>query len=144
VLKGKKHPNGYMAVCLTLKDGSHKDFLVHRLVCLAFHGAPTREQTDVNHIDHNKQNNRPENLEWCTRSENMRAAVRFGAMDRQRKAVAESNKRRSKPVIGTTIDGKEVVRFESITAARKGGYSKVSNVLSGEQKTAGGLYWRYA
>lgn len=43
---------------------------VHRIVATAFHGpAPTPDHV-VDHIDTNRQNNRPENLRWCTRLEN--------------------------------------------------------------------------
>lgn len=44
---------------------------VHRIVATAFHGvAPTKEHV-VDHIDTNKRNNRPENLRWVTRLENI-------------------------------------------------------------------------
>lgn len=44
---------------------------IHRIVATAFHGeAPTNEHV-VDHIDTNKQNNRPENLRWVTRLENV-------------------------------------------------------------------------
>ncbi|MGE5354953.1 MAG: HNH endonuclease signature motif containing protein [Deltaproteobacteria bacterium] len=44
---------------------------IHRIVATAFHGeAPTKEHV-VDHIDTNKQNNRPENLRWVTRLENI-------------------------------------------------------------------------
>ena len=44
---------------------------VHRIVATAFHGkAPTKEHV-VDHIDTNRQNNRPENLRWVTRLENI-------------------------------------------------------------------------
>jgi hypothetical protein len=44
---------------------------IHRIVATAFHGdAPTKEHV-VDHIDTNKQNNRPENLRWLTRLENI-------------------------------------------------------------------------
>src|SRR5690606_33264684 len=44
---------------------------IHRIVATAFHGeAPTSEHV-VDHIDTNKQNNRPENLRWVTRLENV-------------------------------------------------------------------------
>ena len=44
---------------------------VHRLVCTAFHGVPDDPNLVVDHIDTNRQNNRPENLRWLTRLENI-------------------------------------------------------------------------
>lgn len=44
---------------------------VHRIVATAFHGKPPTEEHVVDHIDTNKQNNRPENLRWVTRLENI-------------------------------------------------------------------------
>lgn len=43
---------------------------VHRIVAFAFHGNPPTEQHVVDHIDTNRQNNRPENLRWLTKLEN--------------------------------------------------------------------------
>lgn len=44
---------------------------VHRIIATAFHGdSPTKEHV-VDHIDTNKQNNRPDNLRWVTRLENI-------------------------------------------------------------------------
>lgn len=44
---------------------------VHRIVCRAFHGDPPTETHVVDHIDTNRANNRPENLRWVTRLENV-------------------------------------------------------------------------
>lgn len=45
---------------------------VHRIVATAFHGEPpTKEHVVVDHIDTNKRNNRPENLRWVTRLDNV-------------------------------------------------------------------------
>ena len=46
------------------------DIRVHQIVCTAFHGAPSRPNLVVDHIDTNRRNNRPENLRWVTRLEN--------------------------------------------------------------------------
>ncbi|TKB97299.1 HNH endonuclease signature motif containing protein [Pedobacter cryotolerans] len=44
---------------------------VHRIIATAYHGdAPTKEHV-VDHIDTNRHNNRPENLRWVTRLENV-------------------------------------------------------------------------
>jgi hypothetical protein len=44
---------------------------VHRIVAMAFHGEPPTKEHVVDHIDTNKRNNRPENLRWVTRLENV-------------------------------------------------------------------------
>jgi len=44
---------------------------VHRIVATAFHGEPPTKEHVVDHIDTNKQNNRPQNLRWVTRLENV-------------------------------------------------------------------------
>lgn len=59
------------------KDGSSLSVTVHRLVAQAF--IPNLEnKPQVNHIDGNKLNNKVENLEWVTASENMVHAYRTG------------------------------------------------------------------
>lgn len=66
--------SGYLMVVL---HGDTKPVmkLIHRLVASAFLGG---SELQVNHIDGNKQNNHIENLEYTTRSENMRHAYRLG------------------------------------------------------------------
>ena len=54
--------SGYMEFC-----GER----VHRIVATAFHGKAPSDQHVVDHIDTNRQNNRPENLQWLTRLENI-------------------------------------------------------------------------
>lgn len=44
---------------------------VHRIVAIAFHGVPPTKEHVVDHIDTNRRNNRPENLRWLTRLENV-------------------------------------------------------------------------
>lgn len=72
---------GYDFVCLR-KNNRDKNFSVHRLVAQAFIPNP-RNLSDVNHIDGNKRNNSVENLEWCTRSENLKHALDIGLIENQ-------------------------------------------------------------
>ena len=51
-------------------DNSFKNAYAHRIVAEAFIGA-IREGQEVNHLDKNKTNNRVDNLEICSREENM-------------------------------------------------------------------------
>lgn len=61
------------------KDRIQKWYLVHRLKAIVF--IPNIENKEqVNHIDGNKSNNDLSNLEWVTRSENMRHAYRIGLL----------------------------------------------------------------
>lgn len=67
---------GYLMLTLR-RDGKQITQSVHRLVAEAFLGGP-HPGLDVNHIDGDKTNNYIENLEWCTREENVRHAVNTG------------------------------------------------------------------
>ena len=143
VIKPKNHPNGYLMVCLIGDDGSRNYELVHRLVCKAYHGVPDGK-LDVNHIDCNKKNNVPSNLEWCTRSENMQHAIRHGLLEGQRAAVSRACLERGIPVVGYSESGDAVVTFRSMEEARRNGFPKVSEVIRGLRNKTGGLYWRRA
>lgn len=59
---------GYQQITLS-NNTKTKRHSVHRLVALAFIERP-HQKPDINHIDGNPSNNKVENLEWCTRSEN--------------------------------------------------------------------------
>lgn len=54
-----------------------KGYKVHALVAAAFIG-PRPSGMQINHKDGNKQNNRLENIEYCTQSENIRHSYRHG------------------------------------------------------------------
>lgn len=58
--------------------GPHSPILVHRAVCLAFHGEPSDSRLHAAHRDGDKQNNAPSNLYWATVAENNRDIVRHG------------------------------------------------------------------
>jgi hypothetical protein len=76
VLRGSPNAVGYPVANLSL-DGEPKQYLVHRLVATAFLGPPPPKH-EVNHIDGVTTNNRADNLEWVTKSENGKHAFRIG------------------------------------------------------------------
>ena len=77
ILKGHIDRCGYKEVMLSYYP-NQKQMLVHRLVLSTFKPVPNMDKLDVNHIDGNKLNNNIENLEWCTRSENIKHAYKTG------------------------------------------------------------------
>jgi hypothetical protein len=79
ILRPRLEKRGYLR--LTLSSGSfRKTDSVHRLVAIAFIENP-QNLPAVNHIDGNKTNNKLENLEWVTHSQNSNHAVDTGLFD---------------------------------------------------------------
>jgi hypothetical protein len=123
--KAYRIPAGYMRVRLSRADKA-KTLSVHRLVALAFlPNLPGLEQ--VNHKNGIKADNRVENLEWCTRRENMQHAFTTGLHNNP-----------PRPVRCITTG----VVYPSVTfAARQLGLdpSNISSCLRGKLKTTGKL-----
>lgn len=80
VLSPKVERKGYLTVKLTCAGMRKQEKMrVHRIVAMAF--IPNEgNKPQVNHIDHDRQNNARTNLEWCTNSENMQHAGRAGRL----------------------------------------------------------------
>jgi hypothetical protein len=94
ILKQRMGREGYILSQTTI-DGKHVNFSVHRLVAKGFRRNP-HNLPEVNHIDGNKRNNLPSNLEWIDKSNNMIHAYRVGlklptSNEQKRKAACEGN-----------------------------------------------------
>lgn len=133
VLKAFRDTGGYMQVCLRNSNGQcNKN--VHRLVAKAFLENP-EELPEINHKDENTENNRAENLEWCTRLYN----ARYGTF--QKRAHISL----SKP-LAQIKDGKTIAVFSStLEAGKKTGvnHGSISRCCNGGQKTSGGYAWKW-
>lgn len=130
-----KQKNGYLSVTI-YKDGKEYFKLVHRLVAMAFIPNPF-EKEQVNHIDEVKTNNQVENLEWMTSKENMN----YGT------ARVRSNKAQGKSVIQMTMDGEALNQFDTeneAAIATGANRYKISAVINGHRKSAGGFKWKKA
>jgi hypothetical protein len=81
VLTKNKNGGGYYKVTLCNNKFRHT-ILVHKLVGIHFgkiyHNEHAIDNLQINHIDGNKLNNRADNLEACTPSENLLHAVKMG------------------------------------------------------------------
>jgi hypothetical protein len=116
IMKPQISNSGYKFVVLKI-DGKPRSKFVHRALALAF--IETIEGKDiVNHKDGNKLNNNLNNLEWCTRSENIKhmydtGLKKYRPMHYKNKFGAEHN--RSKKVLCVT-DGKS---FGSMSEAER-------------------------
>lgn len=67
---------GYIVLTLS-KNGLKKRFRRCRVVAESFCVNPNNYK-EVNHVDGNKENDYADNLEWCTRSQNMKHAYNIG------------------------------------------------------------------
>lgn len=135
--------NGYRAVKIPYK-GKVLMHTVHRLVAENFLPVdPAR--LHVNHIDGDKQNNRLENLEWCTQAENNMHAFRSGLNKSTLTSVERMNSATRKPVEQLCLrTGDVLARFPSCMEARRvTGITSIHDCISGRQSTAGGYGWRY-
>ena len=135
ILKAGNSGLGYLVVTLC-KEGENKNHLIHRLVAKAF--LPNADNLpEVNHKDENKENNKAENLEWVTCSENINHGTR-------NKRMAE---KLSKPIFGIDKVTGLIVEFPSAQEAERQlgiAHNNICACLKGKYKTAGGFYWYYA
>jgi hypothetical protein len=66
---------GYLKSVFINENGKYQSINVHRLICLAFNPIKNYKIFEVNHKNGIKTDNNIENLEWCTRQENIKHSI---------------------------------------------------------------------
>lgn len=111
---------------------------VHRLVAKAFIPNPDNKP-QVNHKDGDHFNNRVENLEWVTGSENCLHAYRVLG----REKLSGGNNPCSRKVVRLE-DGKVYQSLsEAVQDSGMKTHSHLSQCLRGQRNMAGGFHWKY-
>ena len=136
ILKGSKDKEGWYINYMLLGKKTY----LHRILAENFIPNPLNKKY-VNHINGIKSDNRIENLEWCTCSENAIHAHKNGLNYRP----CNSGKKK-KPVIQMTTNGEFVKKWDSISeAARNMNVDKMNIIMvaKNKKKTSAGFKWKY-
>lgn len=125
ILKLKKTKDGYYEIGL-FKNNKCKYFRVHRLIAKTFLDNPFCLPI-INHKNHNRLDNKVDNLEWCTVKYNVRysKAKKIMQLDKNKKVIKIWN---------CMSDVQEMLGIR---------VSKLSACCKYNNRTANGYYWRY-
>lgn len=141
---GRESTHGYKRITLGYDKYKRKDYRVHRLVAETFIENPLNKPF-INHKNGNKQDNRVENLEWCTPKENSRHLVdvlkknynpmsgKFGKNHNRAKAVLVY---KDNNLIGEYGSAREAARMLNI------GCQNISSVIAGKRNHAFGYVFK--
>ncbi len=134
ILKSGWKGDGYLRVALC-GGGKQASRCVHRLVATAF--LWPRPGLEVNHLDGDKTNNRLDNLELVTKSENQRHAYRTGLRAPSAAAVQAGEQHHNAKLCGDSVREIRVLGASGLSQREIGermgvDRSNISRVLSGE------------
>lgn len=140
---------GYFGISITTSINNiktRKNLLIHRLIALAFIPNPENKK-EVNHINGIKTDNRIENLEWVTPSENQIHSCRVLGNKSHLVALKYSILKVRVGVTQLTVNGKYVNSFNSISDAGRylklKTWSHISSCCMGKRSSAYGYKWEY-
>jgi hypothetical protein len=143
-LKPYKNNKGYCRISIKTESG-YKNIFVHRLVGKAFIPNPENYPC-LNHKNSVRDDNRVDNLEWCTQSQNMKHSYDEGGRKPPLTALAKSWEKKRRKVIQMDKNGNKKKEWGSIIDASnhyKTNHSTIVDCCMGRQKTARGFRWCY-
>lgn len=132
ILKQIESGNGYLYVDLC-KDKKVKQCRIHILVANAFipNDNPTIK-TEIHHINHNKHDNRVENLMWIDRKTHN--------LDEEVMEQRKQTKHKKVRCIETNTVYDSILQASEETGIHKG---NIVQVCKGKRKSCGGFTWEY-
>lgn len=136
---------GYVYVDFSVNQKT-RSMRLHRLVALTYLPNP-ENKPHVNHKDGNKLNNHVDNLEWVTRSENMRHA--FDVLKMRPGWLGKKGKHhcQSKRIEKISDSGVLLSTYDSVREAAKASGIHASTIAQrarGELRQVDGYSWKYA
>lgn len=135
--------NGYSHIILR-KDGVSYDKDIHRLVGEMFIQNPENKE-EINHINGIKNDNRVENLEWVSRSENQKHSHKvlghksstYGKTGKDCCCSKKVLQIKNNVVVNSFFGTNEAERITGID------HRHISDCCLGKRKTTGGYQWQY-
>lgn len=143
ILKGFNN-KGYRRLSLN-RNGIAIKYSIHRLVAAAF--IPNIEnKKEVNHINGIKDDNRVENLEWATQSENMQHGYKNGLCRNGR--TLNDCRKSNKPILQYDKQNNFITEYPTVGAASrsigiKNSNTSISRCANGRRPSAYGFIWKF-
>lgn len=136
---------GYQCVHLRKSGGFQYEKKIHQLVGIAFIPNPDNKPF-IDHINTIRDDNRIENLRWCTSKENSNNSLTKIKMSSSQKGKTGVISNHHKSIMQFDINGNLLKQWDTITEAAKCTGTNRTSIVScanGKYKMAGGYIWKY-
>lgn len=140
ILPIKINKSGY---CLIKTEQGYK--LAHRIVLFTWNPIPDSENLTVDHLNHNKRDNRVRNLEWITKDENLKRAekdfIKGNQSEENEKIINNKKIFLINDVVSLSFE--ETIHFLKISYSNLNEnrtYNKLKNIYQSHKETFFGIF----